>query len=91
MQNEVQMPWWGLIFGGLIFVVGYAAMFTLPISNITATTNQTPRLNIITKYLIDLILPGRPVANVIFKTYSYMSMMHVVSFLNSFSRSFFSL
>lgn len=35
MEDEVQMPWWGLI-----FAAGLALLFTLPISVITATTNQ---------------------------------------------------
>lgn len=106
MRNEIQMPWWGLIFAALI-----ALLFTLPISIITATTNQvsqwislrccsifagnnsvyvselplqTPGLNIITEYIMGIILPGRPIANVCFKTYGYMSMSQAVSFLNDF-------
>ena len=35
LNNEVQMPWWGLIFAAAM-----AFVFTLPISIITATTNQ---------------------------------------------------
>ena len=35
LKDEVQMPWWGLI-----FAAGLAFVFTLPISIITATTNQ---------------------------------------------------
>lgn len=35
MKDEIQMPWWALIFAS-----GLALMFTLPISIITATTNQ---------------------------------------------------
>ena len=31
-----------------------------------------------------VILPGRPIANVCFKTYGYMSMAQAVSFLNDF-------
>ncbi|XP_074279350.1 oligopeptide transporter 2-like [Silene latifolia] len=79
MVDEVQMPWWGLIFAS-----GLAFIFTLPVSIITATTNQTPGINIITEYLMGLILPGRPIANVVFKTYGYISMSQAVSFLNDF-------
>ncbi|GAV91365.1 OPT domain-containing protein [Cephalotus follicularis] len=79
LNDQVQMPWWGLLFGG-----GMAFIFTLPISIITATTNQTPGLNIITEYMMGLILPGKPIANVCFKTYGYMSMAQAVSFLNDF-------
>lgn len=35
LNREVQLPWWGLI-----FACGIAFLFTLPISIITATTNQ---------------------------------------------------
>ncbi|KAL3814363.1 hypothetical protein ACJIZ3_015631 [Penstemon smallii] len=79
LKNEIQMPWWGLIFASAI-----AFMFTLPISIITATTNQTPGLNIITEYVMGIIYPGRPIANVCFKTYGYMSMSQAVSFLSDF-------
>ncbi|KAL4604387.1 hypothetical protein ACB092_10G189700 [Castanea dentata] len=73
------MPWWGLIFAAAL-----AFIFTLPISIITATTNRTPGLNIITEYIMGVILPGRPIANVCFKTYGYMSMSQAISFLNDF-------
>ncbi|RLN08325.1 oligopeptide transporter 4-like [Panicum miliaceum] len=67
LKPEVQLPWWGLI-----FACGMAFLFTLPISIITATTNQanppkcivqTPGLNVITEYAMGLIMPGYPIAN----------------------------
>ncbi|KAL7116817.1 hypothetical protein ACP275_03G029400 [Erythranthe tilingii] len=79
MIDQVQLPWWGLILSAAL-----ALMFTLPISIITATTNQTPGLNIITEYIIGYIYPGRPIANVCFKTYGYISMHQAISFLNDF-------
>ncbi|KAI9177431.1 hypothetical protein LWI28_015163 [Acer negundo] len=79
LKDQVQMPWWGLLFAAAM-----AFVFTLPISIITATTNQTPGLNIITEYVMGLIYPGRPIANVCFKVYGYMSMAQAVSFLNDF-------
>uniref|UniRef100_A0A7N0TN61 Oligopeptide transporter 4 n=3 Tax=Kalanchoe fedtschenkoi TaxID=63787 RepID=A0A7N0TN61_KALFE len=79
LNDEVQMPWWALI-----FACAMAFVFTLPISIITATTNQTPGLNIITEYVMGVIYPGRPIANVCFKTYGYISMAQAISFLNDF-------
>ena len=35
LKDEVQMPWWALIFAAAL-----AFIFTLPVSIITATTNQ---------------------------------------------------
>ncbi|OMO57538.1 Tetrapeptide transporter, OPT1/isp4 [Corchorus olitorius] len=79
LKKDIQMPWWGLI-----FAAGLAFVFTLPISIITATTNITPGLNIITEYVMGVILPGQPITNVCFKTYGYMSMNQAVSFLSDF-------
>ncbi|KAF8013883.1 hypothetical protein BT93_I1675 [Corymbia citriodora subsp. variegata] len=79
LNDQVQMPWWGLL-----FACALAFAFTLPISIITATTNQTPGLNVITEYIMGIILPGRPIANVCFKTYGYISMVQAVSFLQDF-------
>ncbi|KAG2703968.1 hypothetical protein I3843_06G153100 [Carya illinoinensis] len=79
LNDQVQMPWWALFFASAI-----AFTFTLPISVITATTNQTPGLNIITEYIMGLIYPERPIANVCFKVYGYMSMAQAVSFLSDF-------
>lgn len=136
MKDQIQMPWWGLI-----FAAGLALTFTLPVSIITATTNnvsnhynsnlsllcfttwvyfnlscisnciklkhssrdvpliiilfiflsslfpihpQSPGLNIITEYIMGVIQPGKPIANVCFKTYGYISMAQAVSFLSDF-------
>ncbi|GLT60566.1 hypothetical protein SLA2020_333280 [Shorea laevis] len=79
MKDQVQLPWWGVL-----FAAGLALTFTLPISIITATTNQTPGLNVITEYVMGIILPGRPIANVCFKTYGYISMAQAISFLSDF-------
>lgn len=46
--------------------------------------SQTPGLNVITEYVMGLILPGKPIANVCFKTYGYISMSQAISFLNDF-------
>lgn len=40
LNDEVQMPWWGLVFASAM-----AFTFTLPISIITATTNQVSNIN----------------------------------------------
>ncbi|KAG0204416.1 hypothetical protein BGX28_003632 [Mortierella sp. GBA30] len=70
------LPWWCLL-----IAVGISAMFSLPIGLIQAVTNQQPGLNILTEFVVGYILPGRPIANVTFKTYGYISMSHAMSFL----------
>ncbi|KAH0716485.1 hypothetical protein KY290_006839 [Solanum tuberosum] len=75
-KEDVQLPWWGLLFAfGLAFVV------TLPIGVIQATTNQQPGYDIIAQFIIGYILPGKPIANLLFKIYGRTSTVHALSFL----------
>ncbi|GAB4834625.1 OPT super [Ancistrocladus abbreviatus] len=75
-KSQLQLPWWGVL-----LACGIAFVFTLPIGIITAVTNQTPSLNIITEYIIGYIYPGYPVANICFKVYGYISMKQAITFL----------
>ncbi|CAL5430074.1 unnamed protein product [Camellia sinensis] len=77
--DQLQLPWWGVLLSCVI-----AFVFTLPIGIITAITNQTPGLNVITEYIIGYIYPGYPVANMCFKVYGYISMTQAVTFLQDF-------
>ncbi|WVZ82794.1 hypothetical protein U9M48_030018 [Paspalum notatum var. saurae] len=77
--EQLQLPWWGVLLACAI-----AFFFTLPIGIITATTNQTPGLNIITEYIMGYLYPGRPVANMCFKVYGYISMTQALTFLQDF-------
>lgn len=75
-EDEVQLVWWGVL-----LACGIAAFFTLPIGIITATTNQPPGFNVLAEFLIGYLLPGKPIANALFKTYGRISMTHSISFL----------
>uniref|UniRef100_A0A7N0VET7 Uncharacterized protein n=1 Tax=Kalanchoe fedtschenkoi TaxID=63787 RepID=A0A7N0VET7_KALFE len=77
--KQLQLPWWGLIMACMI-----ALFFTLPVGIIAATTNQYVGLNVITELIIGYIYPGKPLANVAFKTYGYISMVQAQSFLSDF-------
>ncbi|KAF9370969.1 hypothetical protein CPB97_002333 [Podila verticillata] len=72
---DYKLPWWGVLLA--IFL---AAFFALPVGLIQAITNQQPGLNIITEYVIGYILPGKPIANVTFKTLGYISMAQAMTF-----------
>ncbi|KAG0266236.1 hypothetical protein BG011_002933 [Mortierella polycephala] len=72
---DYKLPWWGVI-----LAVALSAVFSLPVGLIQAITNQQPGLNIITEYVIGYILPGRPIANVTFKTLGYISMAQAMTF-----------
>lgn len=78
-NSALQLPWWGVLLACAI-----AMFFTLPIGIIQATTNQQPGLNIITEYVIGYLYPERPVANMCFKVYGYISMTQALTFLADF-------
>ncbi|CAN8230410.1 unnamed protein product [Cochlearia groenlandica] len=77
--KQLQLPWWALILACAI-----AFTFTLPIGVIQATTNQQMGLNVITELIIGYVYPGKPLANVSFKTYGYVSMSQALSFVGDF-------
>ncbi|RWR84906.1 oligopeptide transporter 1-like protein [Cinnamomum micranthum f. kanehirae] len=77
--KQLQLPYWALLFAGAI-----ALIFTLPVGIIQATTNQQVGLNVITELIIGYLYPGKPQANVAFKTYGYTSMTQAIMFLQDF-------
>ncbi|KAK8293457.1 hypothetical protein V6Z12_D06G190200 [Gossypium hirsutum] len=76
-KKEVQLPWWGML---LAFALAW--IVTLPIGVIQATTNQQPGYDIIAQFIIGYILPGKPIANLLFKIYGRISTIHALSFLS---------
>ncbi|OVA19985.1 Oligopeptide transporter [Macleaya cordata] len=78
-QMQFQLPYWGVL-----LACALALFLTLPIRVITATTNQQPGLNLITQLVIGYLYPGKPLANVAFKTYGYTSISQAISFLADF-------
>lgn len=77
--RQLQLPYWGLL-----LAICMALIFTLPIGVITATTNQQPGLNVITEMIIGYMYPGKPLANVAFKTYGCISVSQAIMFLSDF-------
>jgi len=75
-KDEVQIPWWGMI-----VACALAWLITLPIGVIQATTNQQPGYDIIAQYMFGYMLPGKPIANLLFKIYGRISSIHALSFL----------
>ncbi|OAY43433.1 oligopeptide transporter 3 [Manihot esculenta] len=76
-KKDVQLPWWGML-----FAFGLAWIVTLPIGVIQATTNQQPGYDIIAQFIIGYVLPGEPIANLLFKIYGRISTVHALSFLS---------
>ncbi|XP_028091340.1 oligopeptide transporter 5-like [Camellia sinensis] len=77
--RQLQLPYWGVL-----LAMALAFVFTLPIGVITATTNQQPGLYVITELIIGFMYPGKPLANLTFETYGYISMSQAIMFLSDF-------
>ncbi|AET41033.1 oligopeptide transporter OPT1 Ecym_7185 [Eremothecium cymbalariae DBVPG len=72
---DTQMPIWALI-----FALGIATVFLLPVGIIYALTNISVGLNVITEFLIGYVLPGRPIAMMFFKTFGYITNNQAITF-----------
>ncbi|KAF9929288.1 hypothetical protein FBU30_001718 [Linnemannia zychae] len=64
----LQLPWWGLLVG---LAIGWVLAF--PICAMTAITGQGPGVHVITELICGFMFPGKPIANITFKCYGYMS------------------
>ncbi|KAI0133875.1 small oligopeptide transporter [Xylariales sp. AK1849] len=70
------LTWWALIVAVIISMV-----WMIPIGMVQATTNIQIGLNVFTEFLIGYILPGRPNAMMMFKTYGYITMTQGLAFV----------
>ncbi|GAA6032208.1 hypothetical protein JCM8097_007126 [Rhodosporidiobolus ruineniae] len=66
----LQLPVWGLLLAIVI-----AVAFLAPIGIISAITNTTLGLNVVTEFIAGWLWPGKPLANIVFKVYGYMAML----------------
>ncbi|RKF80967.1 Glutathione transporter 1 [Golovinomyces cichoracearum] len=64
----VYLPWYGLI-----LALGICGILFVPIGIVMAITNQQPSIYLICQLICGSLFPGRPVANMIFVTYGYIS------------------
>ncbi|CAG8197343.1 unnamed protein product [Penicillium salamii] len=69
------LPWYGLLLALMI-----TSVFFIPVGIIMAVTNQHSSLYLICQLLCGIVFPGRPVANMIFVTYSYISSAQGIKF-----------
>ncbi|KAJ1916913.1 hypothetical protein H4219_003495 [Mycoemilia scoparia] len=69
------LTWWG-------FLICLAIPFALiiPIGIVQALTNIQPGLGVVAEMIGGFLFPGRPVANMLFKVYGYITMTQGLSF-----------
>ncbi|EKM60690.1 uncharacterized protein PHACADRAFT_203846 [Phanerochaete carnosa HHB-10118-sp] len=70
-----QMPVWAFV-----LALAVAFVYTIPIGIIQAVTNQQIGLNVITELIVGYVLPGQPLAMMLFKTWGYNTMSQALTF-----------
>ena len=61
-----------------------ASILIIPIGMIEAITNQEVGLNVLTELIIGYVLPGRPIAMMLFKTWGYITVYQSLRFTGDF-------
>ncbi|KAL9098443.1 MAG: hypothetical protein Q9163_005895 [Psora crenata] len=64
----VYLPWYGLLLS-----LSITTIFFIPVGIVMAITNQQSSLYLISQLICGILFPGRPVANMVFVTYCYIS------------------
>ncbi|CZT52119.1 related to sexual differentiation process protein isp4 [Rhynchosporium secalis] len=71
----VHLPWYGLL-----LALGICAILFIPIGIVMAITNQQSSIYLICQLVCGALFPGRPVANMVFVTYGYISSAQGIKF-----------
>jgi OPT family small oligopeptide transporter len=64
----VHLPWYGLL-----LALGIGAVLFVPIGIVMAITNQQSSIYLVCQLICGAMFPGRPVANMVFTTFGYIS------------------
>ena len=71
----VHLPWYGLL-----LALGITCVLFIPVGIVMAVTNQHSSLYLICQLICGVVFPGRPVANMVFVTYCYISSAQGIKF-----------
>lgn len=71
----VHLPWYGLL-----LALGICSILFIPIGIVMAITNQHSSIYLICQLVCGAVFPGRPVANMVFVTYGYISSAQGIKF-----------
>lgn len=73
--GDTKLPIWALVMGLVL-----AAIFTVPLGLVQAITNQQFTLNVLAEIIIGYTLPGRPLAGMVFKSFTYNTTSQAIAF-----------
>ncbi|KAF8264679.1 OPT oligopeptide transporter [Lactarius quietus] len=76
---HTELPVWAFI---LALVIAF--VYTIPIGIIMAMANREIPLGVITELIMGYLLPGRPIAMMMFKTWGYITMYQALIFAGCF-------
>ncbi|KAJ3813473.1 small oligopeptide transporter [Lentinula aff. lateritia] len=68
----------------LLVALGIAGVLVLPIAMIQAVTNRQIPMNVFTELISGFLLPGQPVAMMLFKTFGYITTFQAIAFTQDF-------
>ncbi|KAB5523870.1 OPT oligopeptide transporter protein-domain-containing protein [Coniochaeta sp. 2T2.1] len=71
----IHLPWYGLL-----LALAICSILFIPIGIIMAVTNQHSSIYLICQLVCGAVFPGRPVANMVFVTYGYISSAQGIKF-----------
>jgi OPT family small oligopeptide transporter len=71
----VHLPWYGLL-----MALSITTVLFIPVGIVMAITNQHSSLYLICQLICGVVFPGRPVANMVFVTYCYISSAQGIKF-----------
>ncbi|PCH33323.1 OPT oligopeptide transporter [Wolfiporia cocos MD-104 SS10] len=71
---DTELPVWALVIS-----IAIALFFIIPVGMIRAITNQLVPLNVLMEFLIGYMLPGKPVAMMLFKSYGFITVTQALS------------
>jgi OPT family small oligopeptide transporter len=71
----VYLPWYGVL-----LALAITAVLFIPAGIVMAITNQHSSLYLVCQLIAGVVFPGRPVANMVFVTYSYISCAQGIKF-----------
>ncbi|KAL1713447.1 OPT oligopeptide transporter protein-domain-containing protein [Schizophyllum commune] len=74
----------GMTIWALLVALIISLIYLVPIGMIQAVTNRQIGLNVITELIVGFMLPGKPVAMMMFKTYGYITMAQAMQFTADF-------
>ena len=74
-MGPTQLPLWAAVIGILL-----SFSLAIPLSMFTAISSQPMPTNVMYELIAGYMLPGRPIANMIFKTVAYTTTFHTINF-----------